>query len=98
VPSLPRRSTPRARPFAGLSKGQPFYKTTAWRVLRKAVIEAQPLCVLCGQRPSVVADHRVPRRMGGSDTPDNLQGACWPCSRTKTAHEANAYRRMRAAS
>lgn len=107
MPSLPRRpctqgegcrrSTPCPvhgvrRPFAGSPTSAPFYKSAAWRTLRKQVLEAEPMCRVCGERASV-ADHITARRMGGGNTRDNLQALCWGCSRRKTAREANTYPR-----
>ena len=56
-----------------------------WRQLRRLVLLRDPICKICGQVPSTEADHKVPRRQGGTDTPDNLQGACKPCHSRKTA-------------
>lgn len=53
------------------------------------VLARDPLCriaVLCGGlAPSTDADHVVPRRLGGDDTMENLQGACHACHSYKTA-------------
>jgi 5-methylcytosine-specific restriction protein A len=61
-----------------------------WRKRRKAVLEAQPICMICGVRPSTVVDHIVP--MTDRHEPEDLQGCCDPCHRQKTAAEAAAFR------
>ena len=61
------------------------YRLPAWRALSALVRQEEPVCRLCGRRPSQVADHVVERRDGGTDDRGNLQGACWPCHSAKTA-------------
>lgn len=61
-----------------------------WAKRRKAVLEAQPTCMICGVRPSTVADHIEP--MTDNHELDALQGVCDPCHRQKTAREAAAFR------
>ena len=56
-----------------------------WRQIRKLVLLRDPICKLCGQAPSIEADHIKPRSQGGTDDPSNLQGACKPCHSRKTA-------------
>lgn len=57
--------------------------------VRRYILERDPICRHCGQRPSAVADHIVPVAFGGSHDPDlNGQGLCTTCDRTKTAHDA----------
>ncbi len=33
-------------------------------------------------------DHRIPRILGGTDSPENLRVLCWPCHRENTARLA----------
>jgi 5-methylcytosine-specific restriction endonuclease McrA len=61
-----------------------------WRQLRKQVLERDSTCVLCGVRPSTVADHIKP--MTDDHRLEALQGVCDPCHRQKTAKEAAAAR------
>ena len=56
-----------------------------WRQIRKLMLLRDPICKICGQAPSTEADHKIPRRQGGPDTMENLQGACKPCHSRKTA-------------
>jgi 5-methylcytosine-specific restriction endonuclease McrA len=53
------------------------------------VLARDPLCRiarLCnGTALSTDADHIKPRRQGGEDTMENLQGACHACHSHKTA-------------
>jgi 5-methylcytosine-specific restriction protein A len=59
-----------------------------WEQLRKMVLARDPLCriaITCqGMRPSTDADHIIPKRLGGEDTMENLQGACHACHSYKT--------------
>lgn len=62
----------------------PFYRTSFWRRLREAALQAHPLCCTAGCRaPSVVADHILPRSQGGADNLDNLRGRCITCHNTR---------------
>jgi 5-methylcytosine-specific restriction endonuclease McrA len=61
-----------------------------WVKRRKAVLERDPICKLCGVRPSTVADHISP--MTDDHRLEALQGVCEPCHRQKTAREAAAAR------
>jgi 5-methylcytosine-specific restriction protein A len=58
-----------------------------WPKLRKIVLARDPICRDCGRAASTEADHITPRREGGSDSLDNLQGLCKPCHSRKTAIE-----------
>lgn len=61
-----------------------------WAKLRAQVLARDPLCRLCGIRPSTVADHILP--MTDDHRLEALQGACDPCHRRKTAAEGVAFR------
>lgn len=56
--------------------------------IRRYILERDPLCVQCHSRPSVIADHIVPKAEGGNDDPSNGQGLCADCDRTKTAADS----------
>ncbi len=59
-----------------------------WRKLRRLVLARDPICRAPGcNQASTEADHIKPRREGGSDGLDNLQGLCKPCHSSKTAIE-----------
>lgn len=62
-----------------------------WRKLRLLVLRRDPVCTIgkiCGgTAPSTEVDHIVPKRAGGEDREDNLQGACKACHSWKTATE-----------
>jgi 5-methylcytosine-specific restriction enzyme A len=68
------------------------YATAEWKRLRLLVLARDPLCRLCGLEVSVVADHVVPRRDGGPDTLENLQGLGRRCDAIKRAAETKARR------
>lgn len=69
-----------------------------WRKLREYIIARDPFCRSCSARwyvdetgPLVIStdvDHIIPRRAGGSDGDDNLQGLCKGCHSRKTASGA----------
>lgn len=63
-----------------------------WRDLRRLILQRDPVCVRCKSAPSSSVDHIVPKHLGGTDDPSNLQGICWPCHRDKTQGEAHAAR------
>ena len=65
-----------------------------WRRLRRWVLAAGPLCVVCGRLATDV-DHIVPRRLGGTDSLDNLQPLCHECHSRKTAGSDGALGRGR---
>lgn len=71
------------------------------RKLRKIVIARDPLCkvnVLCSAITpalSTDADHIIARSRGGTNSLDNLQGACHACHSYKTALEDSAFVRPR---
>ena len=55
-----------------------------WMRLREMVLIEEPMCMLCGQRPSTQVDHKIPICKGGTDERDNLQGTCFECHEAKT--------------
>ena len=58
-----------------------------WRRLRKLVLNRDPMCKACSVKASTDADHIIPKRDGGRDSMDNLQGLCHECHSSKTARE-----------
>lgn len=60
-----------------------------WQQLRLMVLRAQPSCVVCGA-PATDVDHILPKRLGGTDTRDNLQSLCHACHTRKTMRERQA--------
>lgn len=70
-----------------------------WQRLRMAVLGAEPLCRRCRADGLTVAavqvDHVLPRHLGGSDHPSNLQPLCLDCHEAKTAAEMAALGRRR---
>lgn len=60
---------------------------SAHRRIRKRLLADNPLCECCGERPSAIADHKVPVCMGGPTEAGNYQALCQPCSLTKTGSE-----------
>lgn len=73
--------------------GRVYYNSKAWRLLRLLVLHRDPVCRVCGLRPSTDVDHVVMREDGGGDSEDNLQGLCHSCHSVKTARETKFRRR-----
>ena len=69
-----------ARRRAGLATDNRYYRTAAWRTLRDAHMQIEPLCRRCKALGLVVegygVNHIVPRAQGGSDSHDNLETLC----------------------
>lgn len=63
-----------------------FYQSREWKALRDRVRLEEPLCRVCGRLTNHV-DHVIPRKDGGTDTRDNLQGLCQECHNRKTTVE-----------
>jgi 5-methylcytosine-specific restriction endonuclease McrA len=59
----------------------------AWRKLSKQVIKEEPLCRRCRLKNSVMTDHILPKRLGGTDARSNLQALCKDCHDEKTRQE-----------
>lgn len=67
-----------------------IYNLQRWRKMRKAIIEADPVCsVVNCTRPAFFLDHIIPISNGGSVWDrDNLQGLCKSCNAKKTAAQS----------
>ena len=65
----------------------------AWRRLRLAILRRDPICRACNVSASEEVDHIVPKKRGGQDTMENLQGLCKPCHSRKTALEDGRWSR-----
>jgi 5-methylcytosine-specific restriction protein A len=71
----------------------------AWDRLRKQVLTREPLCRMCHVKGRVTAatevDHIKPKAKGGTDELSNLQPACQPCHKAKSAAEMGRTPRVR---
>ncbi|WP_104529549.1 HNH endonuclease [Blastococcus saxobsidens] len=74
-------------------KGRP------WRRLREQVLREEPVCYLCGRRPSTTVDHVLPLSLFPhlAHVRSNLRGACRPCNGSKHNRLVTAPRRRPAA-
>lgn len=63
---------------------------SGWRAIRARIIARDPICVLCGVRPSTHCDHKVAK--ADDHTDEGLQGVCGPCHDRKSSAEGNAAR------
>ena len=59
-----------------------------WMMMRRAVLDADPLCTICRKRERVtlatVVDHKIALMNGGTNERSNLHGLCKSCHDTKT--------------
>lgn len=84
-PALPPKEKPRLYDDRRGSSAQRGYGY-AWQKKRKKYIQDHPFCVKCG-KPTTDVDHKIPRRLGGSEDDGNLQALCGSCHKAKTARE-----------
>ncbi len=59
-----------------------------WQKFRLLILHRDPICKICGEKPSTDVDHIVPKAQGGKDTEENCQGACHECHSEKTTKES----------
>jgi 5-methylcytosine-specific restriction protein A len=58
-------------------------------MLRKFVLDPDPIFKACGERLSSQVDHILPMSEGGTEyNPAGLQGICTPCHQAESAREA----------
>jgi 5-methylcytosine-specific restriction protein A len=88
LPKNPPKKT--TKPFDGVMN--PFYSSTAWRRLRAAYKQQNPLCTVCFRKgiykPATVVDHIIPIKAGGEPLDwDNLQSLCTHHHNSKSGKE-----------
>ena len=65
-----------------------FYHSKQWQAMRKAVLNDEPFCRICG-RPAKIVDHIQPIKQGGAALDiANLQPLCQACHNAKTNKES----------
>lgn len=60
---------------------------SGWAKIRARILARDPICKLCGIRPSEFCDHIVAKADDHSET--GLQGLCRPCHDQKSSREGN---------
>lgn len=71
---------------SGLTYSATGKPVTDWGAIRQYVIDRDGgICQLCRVAQATDADHIWPRRYGGRDHITNLQAACGPCNKSKSA-------------
>ena len=79
--------------FKDGKKEKGYYKTYAWKKLRKEHLAMEPLCRMCDANDKVIlantVDHIVPRNQGGMDAHWNLQSLCERCHARKRQVESS---------
>jgi len=73
--------------YESRSNGQPRTRGRRWVDMRHVVLVEEPVCRICGRKPSSQVDHIIPLCKGGTDSRDNLQGICFDCHEIKTAND-----------
>lgn len=71
-----------------------FYQRVAWKRIRKAQLDREPLCRGCKEKnklePASIVDHIKPIALGGDALSlDNLQSLCVSCHNRKTRRDTN---------
>jgi filamentous hemagglutinin len=54
---------------------------------KEDALNEDPECVYCGINPSEEVDHSIPKSRGGTSDPENAQGTCQHCNRSKGARD-----------
>ena len=62
-----------------------------WATIRRKVLDRDPICKLCGVRPSTHCDHIEAKTDAHAE--DRLQGVCAICHGLKSSAEGNAAQR-----
>lgn len=58
----------------------PFYVSSRWRKFREWVLSREPMCQVCGKRPSTVVHHVIELKDGGDPfLPENVRAVCGVC-------------------
>lgn len=78
VPKVVRKKDPRQAAFYGSAR---------WKKIRRRVLARDPMCRICGRRPSSEADHLN----GWEDNRlEAIQGVCTPCHASKSGRQHRA--------
>lgn len=64
---------------------------SGWSKIRAQILARDPICKICGVRPSRFCDHIVAKADDHSEV--GLQGVCEPCHDQKSSAEGNAAQR-----
>ena len=70
------------------------YHSPRWKAVRKAFLELNPCCVMCGKKANTV-DHKKRWGADGVDFWDqsNYQPMCFPCHQRKRGQESHKPRK-----
>jgi 5-methylcytosine-specific restriction endonuclease McrA len=64
-----------------------------WPTIRARILDRDPVCTICGVRPSTQVDHHQAKTDDHGDAA--LRGVCGPCHDQKSSREGNAAQRTR---
>lgn len=62
-----------------IDDGWMFGDSSYWIAIRDAIKIRDPVCRICGKRPTQEVHHIHPRFLGGKHHPRNLIGLCYAC-------------------
>jgi 5-methylcytosine-specific restriction endonuclease McrA len=65
---------------------------SGWSKIRAQILRRDPICKICGVRPSRFCDHIVAKADDHSEA--GLQGVCGPCHDQKSSAEGNVAQRQ----
>lgn len=92
-----RRGTDQRRPERTTD---PFLSSAAWQKLRKAKLQANPLCECCEKAGRTTAAQQVHHKRARQDAPDlvldanNLESVCFTCHRAYTVKATRERKQM----
>lgn len=79
---------------ASTARWRELYNNARWLNLSRRIRQRDPICCICGKKPSAETDHIVPVAAGGEMWDErNLQGLCHSCHSRKTAREDGGFGR-----
>jgi 5-methylcytosine-specific restriction enzyme A len=64
---------------------------SGWPKIRACILARDPICKICGVRPSTHCDHIEAKK--DDHQPEGLQGVCGPCHDQKSSWEGNEAQR-----
>lgn len=87
----PLHETPRPKPKYPRESPHRRGYGRDWQKRRARILKRDPVCRSCFVNASTEVDHILPKRAGGTDSDENLQGLCTPCHSSKTAREDGGF-------
>lgn len=77
-----------------MESNKEFYNSSAWKRIRKYILDKEPMCRMCKDVGADMVDHIVPINQGGSKLdPVNLQPLCNSCHAVKRQKEQQEFKK-----